>query len=293
MGKELATKQNQLVEFSNEQVSLIKTTILGNGFTDGELSLFVQQCKRTGLDPFTRQIYATKIGGKMNIQATIDGLRLIAERSGKYAGQTRPTWFDKDGKEYRIWTKKEVPYACEIGVLKGDFKEPIYAIAIFDEYAQKVNGKLGFMWEKMPALMISKVAEALALRRAFPNDLSGIYSTEEMQQAQPQQNQQTQEKEAKPINAQAAIEGHKTEDKQNEIDPGEYVVQFGQKFKGRKISDILPHEHESMLRWLEGEIKKGKTLSPAALEYSHYAEAFLAPDREREPMFNDQEQMPG
>lgn len=180
----------KIVDYSIEQIDLIKRTLLDTEkvtYSKDELALFINQCKRTGLDPFTRQIYATKTGGKMTVQATIDGLRLIAERSTKYAGQTRPVFFDKDGNEYRVWPKnKGMPYACEVGVLRHDFKEPVYAIAIFDEYAPMNKDyktgemKLGFMWNKMPALMLSKVAEALALRRAFPNDLSGIYSKEEM-----------------------------------------------------------------------------------------------------------------
>lgn len=182
----------ELITFTEPQVDLIKRTLLDTErvtFSSDELALFINQCKRTGLDPFTRQIYATKNQGKVSIQATIDGLRLIAERSQKYAGQTRPTFFDADGNEYKVWPKsKGLPYACEVGVLRHDFKEPVYAIAIFDEYAQKIKDfktneqKLGFMWAKMPSLMLQKVAEALALRKAFPNDLSGIYSTEEMSQ---------------------------------------------------------------------------------------------------------------
>lgn len=186
----LTLRTNQ--EFTAEQRALIKRTLLDSEkviFTEDELALFINQAQRTGLDPFTRQIYATKNQGKMSVQATVDGLRLIAERSGKYAGQTRPTYFDDQGKEYKIWPKeKGYPYAVEVGVLRHDFKEPVYAIAIFEEYAQKTKDwktgeiRLGFMWAKMPALMLAKVAESLALRKAFPNDLSGIYSREEMEQ---------------------------------------------------------------------------------------------------------------
>lgn len=181
---------NELAVISDDQWLLVKRTLMDTDrifYSDDEFKLFVNQAKRTGLDPFTRQIYATKTGGKMTVQATIDGLRLIAQRSGLYEGQTRPIWFDEDGKEYRVWPKsKGNPYACEVGVYKKGFKEPLYAIAIFDEYCAKIKDfktgeiKIGHMWAKMPALMIAKVAEALALRKAFPNDMSGIYSAEEI-----------------------------------------------------------------------------------------------------------------
>lgn len=92
---------------------------------------------------------------------------------------------------------------------------------------------------------------------------------------------------ADPIESPKAVEAQETEP----TDVGEYVVLFGQKLKGKKIKDILPHEHESMLRWLDGEQRKGKTLSPQALEYAINAEAFLAPDRA--PAFDPSEEMPG
>jgi phage recombination protein Bet len=173
------------IGFSEEQVSVIKKTIAPEGITDTELSLFIQQCKRTQLDPFSRQIYATKIQGKISIQATIDGFRLIAERSGDYQGQTLPLYLNKTGKWSEVWTETGYPVACKVGVYKKGFIEPLFAIAKWDSYVQKVkDGKVGFMWAKMPEVMLAKVAEALALRKAFPNDLSGIYSQEEMEQAQ-------------------------------------------------------------------------------------------------------------
>jgi|LakMenEpi03Aug12_release.lakeMendotaPanAssembly.Ray.scaffolds.fasta_scaffold737303_1 phage recombination protein Bet len=172
---------NELIKFNEDQVSLIKSQIAPKA-TDSELKLFLYQCKRTGLDPLTRQIYAIhRWNGQqqkevMTIQTSIDGLRLIAERSGEYAGQDEPVFLEEDGKLI----------ACKVTVsrFKGDVRYPAaVGVAYLSEYIPiDKTGKPMGLWVKMPRIMLSKVAEALALRKAFPQDVSGIYAEEEMHQ---------------------------------------------------------------------------------------------------------------
>jgi phage recombination protein Bet len=173
----LVVKEGQS-EWDAKQIAALAQLGL-SGAPKGDLQVFLHYAQRTGLDPFARQLYMINRGGKYTIQASIDGLRIVAQRSGKYGGQTPAFWCGADGVWKDVWLEATAPLAAKVGVFYIDNPNPTWAVAKWDSYAVLSSP----IWKKMPDLMLAKCAEALALRKAFPNDLSGIYTNDEMGQA--------------------------------------------------------------------------------------------------------------
>lgn len=185
--------------FTRDQVDLIKRTV-AEGASDDELALFLEVAKTSGLNPFQRQIYAVmrkskrKVGrdwveeSKMVIQTGIDGYRLIAARSGAHAGTTDAEYGPVSAEGFPEWARVTVKKMMPAGLV-AEFT----ATARWSEYVQAKDEYVGGektgrqvpsgQWPKMPFLMLGKCAEALALRKAFPGELSGVYTAEEMGQA--------------------------------------------------------------------------------------------------------------
>lgn len=170
---------NDQTYWSEHQIAALKQLGLSQA-SNGDLAVFFHQAQKTGLDPFSRQIYMINRGGKFGIQTSIDGFRIIAQRSNEYAGQAGPLWCGEDGVWKDVWLSKTPPSAAKVGVHRKGFAEALWSVATYESYAQPNNP----IWKKMPELMLAKCAESLALRKAFPNDMSGIYTDEEMGQAE-------------------------------------------------------------------------------------------------------------
>ncbi len=178
--------------FNQKQIDILKNSIC-KGVSNEEFEIFLMACSKTQLDPFMRQIYAVKRKSKkpdgtwgetMTIQTGIDGYRLIAERTERYAPGPEPT-YTLDNQGHLISATSYIKKMTKDGTW-----HTVSASAYLDEYCQTTLDRqtgekkpIG-MWANMPKTMLAKCAEAQALRKAFPAEMSGVYTKEEMQQAE-------------------------------------------------------------------------------------------------------------
>ncbi|MEE1774490.1 phage recombination protein Bet [Streptomyces sp. JV185] len=190
-GGSLAIRPDQ-TNWTPDQAAVLQQSGIDNQVAPAELSAFLHLCQRTRLDPFSRQIYLI---GRWNgqqqrkvytPQTSIDGYRVIAHRAAAEAGHALgyedTLWCDPSGKWRDVWLSDQPPAAAKVTVIRNGMR--FSAVARYSEYVQtKKGGEPSGLWVKMPATMTAKCAEALALRMAFPHDLAGVYTAEEMAQA--------------------------------------------------------------------------------------------------------------
>lgn len=253
MSTALVSKEDWTVE----QKALIKSQICKDA-TDDELKLFLYVAKRTGLDPFARQIYAVKRKNsrgelQMTVQTSIDGFRLTAFRTDCYAGRDEAIFeYDDKGAPKKV---KVTVYKLVQGI-----RCAFTATALWSEY---YPGEVqGFMWKKLPETMLEKCCEAKALRMAFPAELSGIYSKEEMDQADATQ-------------ARVAPSQPGPEDGFQKPGTGTFI-KYG-RFANQYLNQVDP---SSLREWIEFEESKaaqaGKELTPWMKKIVAEAEPIIA-----------------
>lgn len=190
-GGTLAIRPDQ-TNWTPDQQAVLQQSGIDNQVAPAELSAFLHLCQRTRLDPFSRQIYLIgRFDGRQQRkvytpQTSIDGYRVIAHRAAAEAGQALgyedTLWCDKSGQWRDVWLSDAPPAAAKVAIIRNGMR--FSAVARYSEYVQtKKGGEPSGLWGKMPATMTAKCAEALALRMAFPHDLAGVYTAEEMAQA--------------------------------------------------------------------------------------------------------------
>lgn len=150
-------------DWNEKRIDVLKNTIAKDA-TKAEFAVFLEYVKSTGLDPFKKEIWFIKAKGQVQMMTGINGFYAVANQDPNY-----------DGIETEIVEENGRIIKAVAKVYRKDRRVPMTAEAYFEEYAKPYGN-----WKTMPRVMISKCAEAMALRKAFPQQLNGLYSTEEM-----------------------------------------------------------------------------------------------------------------
>ena len=141
----------------------------------GIMAAFIQACQRTGLDPTAKQIYAAQMGGKWTVLVGVDGMRLVAQRTGQYDGQDPIEWQQVEDGPWSTTPGKGAPYAARIRIYRKGVGRPLEQVVTFAEF-----GGTGGNWTKRPGHMLGIRAETHGFRRLFPMELSGLYTAEDI-----------------------------------------------------------------------------------------------------------------
>ena len=227
-----------------EQMRLI-TDVVAKGATPDELKLFLYRCQHMGLDPLKPgQIHFVKYSnGPGTIVVGIEGFRSIAHRSGKLSGISRGVVRSDKGDVIAAWAE----------VHRSDWQHPAREEVPAAEY----NTGRG-PWQKMPETMLKKVAEAAALRMAFPNELGGVYEASEMDQAA----------------TQSRVVPEQPQVGDGFID-GTYKIPFG-KFKMRSLEEVGADQLRGYVEYLESKAQKdGKAIVGIVAEFIERASEFI------------------
>lgn len=268
-------------------------TYLGGCTDPAEVEMCFMVMRQTGLNPVLKQIYFIErteySGGKERKrivpQTSIDGLRLIAERSQKRDGEFPPEWCGEDGRWCSIWLKDKPPAAARVAVHKKGCSQPFYGVALYREYVQTSNkGAVTKFWREKPALMLAKCAEALAIRKAFPQETAGIYAQEEMLAQSPTSEAKNSE------SAKRFVALAKQRFAGDKAAAADWIAQH---FHGRKFGHLTEAELGAAGDLLETELSEGATEAEfiqeeaSDLDHEHEKRRFMAVLGEKHFKYDD------
>jgi phage recombination protein Bet len=184
-------------QWNPERVELIRRTICPRGIGDDEFALFIEQCKRSGLDPLLKEAFCVarrqNVGNRERpnwvarheFQPSEAGMLARAERFPDFRGIQASAVYAED--EIIVdQGKGEVVHRFNPAKRKGslvgawarvvrDAKLPVVVWLDFAGYVQQTP-----LWAKIPTTMIEKCARVAALRKAYPEAFGGLYVREEM-----------------------------------------------------------------------------------------------------------------
>lgn len=195
MGAELTIRDNDSVlsNYSAEQLEVIRNNVATPDFSTQELAYCLSVARARGLDPLKKQVYFSKRKKRDNqgnfvdavtVEPTIDGFRSMAEETNELDGYDGPYWCGEDGVWKEVWLSSTPPAAAKITVYRKGRSHGYTSIARYSAYVQPgKDGKANHIWGKMGDNQLAKCAEALSLRKAFPQQCGAFYTREEMGQA--------------------------------------------------------------------------------------------------------------
>jgi len=154
----------QLINYLNPKMIETLRNTVARDLTDSEFQLFTEICKSSGLNPFKKEVWAIKAGGRLQVMTGINGYMAIANNHPQF-----------DGMEIDVEMKTDRPFKATCKVHRKDRKFPSTGVALMAEF-----GKSSPIWVQMPTVMLTKVAKCIALREAFCQELNGTYAEEEM-----------------------------------------------------------------------------------------------------------------
>ena len=161
----METKELITIDYADKGViNTLKQTV-AIGATDAEFAMFTQFCQSTGLNPFKKEVWFIKVQNKVQMMTGINGFLAIANNHPQYDGLEIDVEVDQNGNPLKAICK----------VFRKDRSRPSIGIALMKEFK-----KGSPIWNQMPSVMLTKVAKSIALREAFPQELNGLYTAEEM-----------------------------------------------------------------------------------------------------------------
>lgn len=230
---------------TEEQKELVKRTIAPDA-TEAELQLYFYDCSRRGVHPLDKLLHFTKRQGKYTPITSIDLFRMRADSTGVHLGTDEPLYQGVKG-------TPDFAAMVKVHKLVAGQKATFTGTARWSEYFP--GDAQGFMWKKMPHLMLGKCAEALALRKAFPAQLHGLYVQEEMDQA-----------EVKPVVIANDTRQVPVVD-EAQPDAPTFIWRVNGKHKGQPIDEI-PLDY---LAWFarEGKVEDHRKAAQAAIDWAN------------------------
>lgn len=151
-----------------------------------ELQTLLAIVKNRNLNPFTKEVYFIKYGNNpAQIVVSKDAFMKRAEQNQNYDGFESGVIYENEKGELK--TKKGVILPRKANLIGGwcevyrkDRSRPVYREVELSAYNTHKN-----WWQKAPGQMIEKVAIVAAVRDAFSENVGGLYTADEMEQAAP------------------------------------------------------------------------------------------------------------